>query len=167
MEGSGKLKVYRVPTAQIVPVSVAVALFFFIGLSMILDPRESGGISGIVVGVMAVGLSLWMGAVLATSRVIVTQTGLVCWSNLRRSYVSWAEVGSFGVAPGRYRMRWPTLVINLNDGAVVFTSIAAYRNRYPARIADEMAAWRQQLTPAVPTGGDLLQGEQPNSVSPS
>ena len=113
----------------------------------------------VVVGALVLLLSLWMGAVLATNRLVVTPAGLVHWNYLRRRALSWAEVRSFGVGRSRTMMRWPGLVIGRTDGSVLATNVVAFTRKYPARVADELTAWQNQLAAAALPGGDLPQGQ--------
>jgi hypothetical protein len=167
MSGAAELRVYRAQLISVAGGYVGALVFFLIGLSMVASPRLSGGVSGVVVGAFVLLLSLWLAAVLATNRLIVTPAGLVHWNYLRHRSVGWAEVKSFDVGPSRTPMRWPGLVIRRNDGSVLATNVVAFTRRYPARIADELAAWQRQLAPAALPGGDLPQGESSGSAAPS
>lgn len=158
MGGAAELKVYRASFIAIAPAWVGSVIFFVVGLSTVtIGPSQHGGVGSVVVGTLALLVSVWMAAVLATNRLIVTPGGLVHWNYLRRRSVGWAEVQSFGVGPSRTPMRWPGLVIRRNDGSAMVTNVVAFTRRYPARIADELAAWQRQLAPAALPGGDLPQ----------
>ncbi len=102
------------------------------------------------VGALLLLFPLWVGAVVATNRLVVTPAGLVYSYYLHRRAVSWAEVQSFGVGASRTMMRWPTVVICRNDGSALVTNLASFTRTYPARIADELTAWQRQLAPAAP-----------------
>jgi hypothetical protein len=151
------LKVYRPPLLSRVIAWVAAGVFFIVGAVTAAgspgDPGKGGTIGvvlGVTVGVIAALLSVWMGAVVATNRLIVTSAGLMYRNKLRRRLIGWAEVQSFGVGPGRGRMRYPTVVIRRNDGSLLVTNLANWTSAYPARIADELTAWQQQLGSASP-----------------
>ena len=159
MAGSVELKVYQASPASIVPAWIGAASVFIVGLAM-MSGGASVGVSGVVVGAVGLAASLWLGAVLATTRLVVTSAGLVYRNNLRRRYISWGEVQSFGVAPGHSQMRWPVLAIYLVNGSRLLTNVGAFTRGYPARIARELLAWRQQqLAPATPTSGDSPEAE--------
>src|SRR5258706_13249785 len=85
-----------------------------------------------------------IGAALATNRLIVTPAGLGYSFRLRRRAVSWAEIQSFGGGASRGMLRGPALVIGQHDGSVLVTNRASFIRTYPARRADELAAWRRQ-----------------------
>jgi hypothetical protein len=158
MAGSVELKVYRASPASIAPAWIGAAGCCIVGLAM-MSSGASVGVSGVVVGAVALAASLWLGAGLATNRLVVTSAGLVYRNNLRRKYISWGEVQSFGVAPGRSQMGWPVLAIYLVNGSRLPTNVGAFTRGYPARIAHELLTWRQQLAPATPTGGDSPEAE--------
>jgi hypothetical protein len=150
-----ELKVYRASFISIALAWVCLAGFLLVGLSMVtIGPHEHGGVLGVVIGALLLVFSLWAGAVLATNRLIVTPPGLIYWNYLRRKSIGWPEIRSFGVGPGRSRMRWPALVIHLDDGSVTATNLASFTRKYPARIADELDALQRQLAPASLTGCD-------------
>lgn len=158
MGAAAELKVYRASFIAIAPAWVGSVVFFVVGLSMVtIGPSQHGGVGSVVVGTLALLGFVWMAAVLATNRLIVTPGGLVHWNYLRRRSVGWAEVQSFGVGPSRSQMRWPGLVIRRNDGSAMVTNVVAFTRRYPARVADELAAWQRQLAMAALPGGDLPQ----------
>jgi hypothetical protein len=147
MTGAAELAVYRASVIWIVLGYVASACFFVVGLtSVAIGLSQHDGVSA-VAGAFGLLLSLWIGAVLATNRLIVTAAGLVRCSNLRRRFISWAEIQSFGVALDR---RGSPVVIRRNDGSVVGTNIGGIFTRsYQVRVADELADWQRQLAPAV------------------
>ena len=145
------LKVYRPPVLSRVIAWVATGVSFLVGLSMVtIGPSQRDGASTVAVGALVLLLSLWLWTALATYRLNVTPAGLVYGNYLRRRVVGWAEVQSFGVGPGRGRMRYPTVVIRQNDGLLVVTNLANFTSTYPARIADELTAWQHQLGSASP-----------------
>jgi hypothetical protein len=146
---AGELKVYRPPFLVRALSWALSAAFFFIGLSMVsigLSQRDWGAVA---IGVLVVLFSLWLGARLATTRLIVTAAGLVYIKYLRRGVVSWAEVQAFGVGASRSVMRWPTLVIHRTDGSLLATNLDSFTRTYPAHIADELTAWQRQLPPTA------------------
>ena len=153
----GVLKVYRPPFLSRAIGWVATGVWFLIGVVTAAGSPGApgkGGTTGVVLGV-AVGViaalsSVWMGAVLATNRLIVTSAGLTYSHNLRRRLIGWAEVQSFGVGPGRGRMRYPTVVIRRNDSSMLVTNLASFTSTYPARVANELTAWQRQLGSALP-----------------
>jgi hypothetical protein len=160
MSATAELKVYRASVVCVVPAWPVPVIFFVIGLGGVtIGARQSYPALNVVIGALALLFSLWLGAVLATNRLIVTPVGLLVWNYLRRSSVSWAEVRSFGVGPSRSPMRWPGLIIRRNDGSVLMTNVVAFTRRYPARIADELAAWQRDLAPGTLPRADLPQGE--------
>jgi hypothetical protein len=146
MGDSTELKVYRPQFRCIAPAWAGLMIFFFVALSMVtVGSTEPGGVLSVVVGAPVLLLSLWGGAVLATNRLIVTPAGLVYWNNLRRKWIGWPEIRSFGVGPSRSRTQWPTLVIQLEDGSVTVTGLASFTRKYPARVADELGALQREL----------------------
>lgn len=115
---------------------------------------------GVIDGASATALSLLLGAVLATDRLIVTPAGLICKSNLRSKAISWPEVRSFTVGPGRGRMGWPALIIRLDDDSQVITKIASFTARYPAGVARELTALQADAAaPAVVASPDTARGQ--------
>jgi len=149
MSGAGELTVYRPPFLGIALGLACAAIFFIVGLSMVTIGPSQHDWAAVAFGALVLLVSLWLGATLATNRLIVTPVGLVNCKNLRRRVVSWAEVRSFGVGLTRGSMRWPTLVIHRNDGSQLVTNLASFTRTYPARIADELTAWQRQLAPAA------------------
>jgi hypothetical protein len=150
MSGARELKVYRAPFACMVPGWVGAGLLFLIGVGGVtFGARQSYAALNVVTGVLALLFSLMLGAVLATNRLIVTPAGLVYCNNLRRRVLSWTGVRSFGVGASRTMMRWPTLVIRRDDDSALVTHLASFTRKYPAQIADELAAWQRQLAPAA------------------
>ncbi len=149
MGDSTELKVYRASLICIAPGWACFAGFLIVGLSMVtVGPDDHGGALSVVVGASVLLMSLWAGAVLATNRLIVTPAGLVYWNYLRRKSIGWPEIRSFGVGPGRSRMRWPALVIRLDDGSATVTNLASFTRTHPARIGDELGALQRELAAA-------------------
>lgn len=140
-------KVYRAPGSNLVPAWACAVVFFIVGVVTVAgspgDPGKGGTagvVLGVIVGATATLFSLLLGAVLATNRLIVTPAGLIWKNNLRARAISWAEIESFTVGPGRSRMGWPALIIRLNDDSRVITKVTSYTARYPARVARELTA---------------------------
>lgn len=146
MSGTGGLKVYRPPFLSTPLGLLIAAVWFLIGLSMVtIAPFDWGTLA---VGTLALLLSLWLGGVSATNRLIVTPAGVAYSYYLHRKVVGWVEVQSFEVGASRGLMRYPTVVIRRNDGSVLVTNLASFTKTYPARIADELTAWQCRLAPA-------------------
>jgi hypothetical protein len=139
---------------------VGCAGFFVVGLSMVtVGSSQHGGVGIVVLGTLALLFSAWLGSVLATNRLIVTAAGLVYWNNLRRRHIGWPEIRSFGVGPGRSYMRWPCLVIHLDNGSVTVTIVSSFTTTYPARVAGELSALRRDLAAGSPPGADRPEEE--------
>jgi Bacterial PH domain len=148
-------RVYRAPRLTRVLSWIFVLAFFLGGVVTATgsprDPGKGGTIGavlGVAVGVCVILLSLGVGAVVATSSLIVTSAGLTYRNKLRRRLITWAEIESFTVGPGRGRGRWPTLVVCLNDGSKVVTNVASFTAGHPAQVARELTAL--QTSPAAP-----------------
>lgn len=159
-------KTYRAPGSALVPGWACAVLCFLVGVvTAVGSPGDpgNGGTPGVVLGVIAgtsvVLIALLMGAILATNCVTVTPAGLICRSNLRSKLIGWPEIESFAVGPGRGRMRWPALVIRLNDGSRVITSVASSTARYPALVARELTAPQADTTTAAITSQDMTASE--------
>jgi hypothetical protein len=150
MTSPAELRVYRAPFACVAPAWPCALIFFVIGVGITADAGTSYPVMNAVVGTLAILLSLWLAATLATSRLIVTQGGLISWNYLRRRFIAWSDVQSFGVGRSRTMVGWPCVVIHRNDSVQVATNVVAYTAKYPARIASELAAWQRQLAPAAP-----------------
>jgi len=134
------------------------ALFFFL-LGVVIatgspgDPGKGGTIGvvfGVAVGVCVVLLSLWMGALLVTSGLIVTSDGLANRYNLRRRLIGWPEVESFTVGPGRGWRRYPTLIICLTDGSQVLTNVTSFTAKHPSQVARELIALQANAATSAP-----------------
>jgi hypothetical protein len=48
-------------------------------------------------------------------------------------------------------MRWPALIVRLNDGSQVITNVASYTTGYPARVARELTALQASAAAAAVT----------------
>ena len=145
-----ELKVYRPPFLSTAFGLACDAVFFIIALSMVtIGSGQRDPALNVVSGVLLLLGCLWLGAALLANRVIVTPAGVVVSKFLRRRVLSWAEVESFGVGRTRAGMiRYPNLVIRRNDGSVLDTNLAGFTGRYPARIAEELTAWKHRVAPA-------------------
>lgn len=155
MSSAGELRVYRAPFASVAPAWVGSAAFFLVGLSMVtVGPSQHDVVGSLVVGIPVLLLSAWLGAVLATNRLTVTEAGLVYRHNLRRRFIGWPEIRSFGVGPSRSRMRWPCLVIQLDNGSVTVNGLSSFTATYPARVASELSAMQRELAPGRARPGD-------------
>lgn len=160
MSSTGELRVYRAPLVSAALGWVVCGGFFFVGLSMVtVGPSQHDAVSSLAVGTLVLLLSAWLGAVLTTNRLIVTQAGLVYRHNLRRRIVGWPEIRSFGVGPSRSRGRWPCLVIQLDNGSVTVNGLSSFTAKYPARIASELSAMQRELALGLAPSGDLPEGE--------
>jgi hypothetical protein len=167
MSRSSELKVYRTSFLNIAVGWVCAAICFIIGVGITAMAAQSYPAMNAVVGTSGICVSLWLAALVTTTRLIVTRTGLAYRSNLRRRFIGWDEVKSFGVGRSRTggfsggRVPWPTVVIHKNDGSVLVTHLAFFTARHPARIAGELAAWQRQLAPSAPASGDLTRESRP------
>jgi hypothetical protein len=56
-------------------------------------------------------------------------------------------------------MRWPALIIRLNDGSRVVTNVTAFTARYPALVARELTALQADVATAAVTSQDRTVGE--------
>lgn len=146
MNGGVPLKVYRAQLPSTLFAGLCALVFFILGLSMMLDERESGGASSVVVGALVLLLSLWLGVILTTSRLTVTPAGLVYTRNLRRRTIGWSQIRSFGVGRLRSASPWAGLVINLDSGPVMVYCVAG-TGRYVARAADELRELQRTYAP--------------------
>jgi hypothetical protein len=173
MSRPAALKVYRISFLSTAMAWVCAAIFFIIGVGTTAMAAHSYPAMNAVIGTLTILLSLWLAAGVTTNRLIVTPAGLAYRSNLRRRFIGWSEVKSFGVGRSRTGgftggwVPWPTLVINRNDGSVLDTRLAFFTARHPSRIADELATWHRQLAPSVLADGDLTQGDSPRSTPSS
>jgi hypothetical protein len=162
VSSAGELRIYRAPFAPLALGWVCCALWFVLGLGMVtVGPSEHDAVGSVVVGIPVLLLSGWLGAVLATNRLTVTEAGLVYRYNLRRRLIGWPEIRSFGVGPSRSRMRWPCLVIHLDNGSVTLNGLSSFTATYPARVASELSATQRRLAPSLAPGGGLPEGESP------
>ena len=142
--------VYRPPTSSQIPAWILASAFFVIGVLLVADSPSDpgkGGTAGILMGMLAgvagIALGLWMAAVIVTTSVTATPSGLIVrGSSLRSEKLSWSEVKSFTVEPGRGRMGWPALIIRRTDGGRVVTDIQAFTATHPALVARELTALR-------------------------
>lgn len=159
-------KAYRAPGKAIVPGWAIVVSFFLIGVVTAVgssgNPGKGGTpgmVLGVIVGASVALLVLLMGSVLATNCVIVTPAGLIHRNNLRSKPIRWPEIESFTVGPGRGRMRWPALIIRLNDGSRVITNVTSFTDRYPGLVARELTALQADVATAAVTSQDMTAGE--------
>jgi len=138
--------IYRPSRVLITVPLVAAAVFFLIGLGLVVaDPGQAGRAPSVAIGAFVMLIAVWLGAVWTTSRLIVTPAGLVYWSYLRRRSVGWPEIRSFGVTPGSSLTGWPALFIELSDGSTRVTCVSSFAGRYPARVANELAVLHREL----------------------
>lgn len=173
MSRPAALKVYRIPFLSTAIGWVCAAIFFTIGVGTTAMAARSYPAMNAVIGTLTILLSLWLAAAVAPNRLIVTPAGLAYRSNLRRRFIGWSEVKSFGVGRSRTGgfaggwVPWPTLVIHRTDGSVLDTHLAFFTARHPARIVGELATWQRQLAPSALADGDLPQAEPPGSTPSS
>jgi hypothetical protein len=146
MSSGVPLKVYRPKPLSMLFGGLCALGFFIIGLSMLLDERESGGVSSVVIGTLVLLLSLWCAVTLTTSRLIVTPAGLVYSRNLRRRTFGWSQIRSFGVGRSRSPSPWAALIINLDSGRVMVYCVTG-TGRYVARAADELRQLQHTYAP--------------------
>jgi hypothetical protein len=155
-------RVYRAPFVSVALGWAGCVGFFVVGLSMVtIGPSQHDAVGSVVVGTLVLVLSAWLGAVLATNRLTVTEARLFYWYNLRRRLIGWPEIRSFGVGPSRSRMRRPYLVIQLDNGSVTVNSLSPFTATYPARVASELSAMQRELAPGLAPNGSLPGGESP------
>jgi hypothetical protein len=150
-------RVYRTQRAARVFAWILALFVFLLGVVIATgSPSEpgKGGTIGVILGVLGgvfgVLLSLWMGAFLATDGLTVSSDGLINRRNLRRRLMSWSEVESFTVGPGRGRMRYPTLIICLTDGSQVLTSVTSFTARHPSQVARELTGLQRSAAAVSP-----------------
>jgi hypothetical protein len=156
MAESTELKVYRGSSISIALAWLCLVFFFLLSLSIVtIGPQQRGGLPSVVIGALLLLFCFWQGAVLATNRLIITSAGLVYWNYLRRKSIGWPEIRSFGVGTRRSQMRWPALIIRLDDGSVMVTNLSSFTRTYPAGIADELSALQRVRDPnRVQPGGN-------------
>jgi hypothetical protein len=146
---AAQTKIYRPQSVSIILGGAAAATFFVVGLSGVtVGASQHDGAGSVVVGAVAVLFSLCLGVTLATNRLVVTAAGLVYWNNLRRRFIGWPEIRSFGVGPGRSVARYPCPIIYLNVGKVTVTSLASFTAKRPTGIVGQLTAFQRDLAPA-------------------
>jgi len=146
MGRSAGKRVYRPSRVLITVPLLAAAVFFLIGLGLVVaDPGQAGRAPSVAIGTFVMLIAIWLGAVWTTSRLIVTPAGLVYWRYLRRRSVGWPEIRSFGVTPGSSLTGWPALYIGLSDGSMQVTCVSSFAGKYPARVASELATLHREL----------------------
>jgi hypothetical protein len=146
MSSGNPLKVYRPKPPSMLLGGLFTLVYFILGLSMLLDERESGGVSSVVIGTLVLLVSLWLAVTLTTSRLIVTPAGLVYSRNLRRRTIGWSQIRSFGVGRSRSPSPWAALIINLDSGRVMVYCVTG-TGRYVARAADELRQLQHTYAP--------------------
>ena len=103
MSKPDELKVYRISFLSIAIGWVCAVVFFTIGVGITAMAAHSYPAMNALVGTLAIVFSLWLAAVVTTTRLIVTHAGLAYWGNLRRRFIGWSEVKSFRRRPVPYR----------------------------------------------------------------
>lgn len=162
-----RLRVYRSAFIFSAVLWVCSAVFFIIGLSMVAEPGPGphGGqvavVLGVVVGTFCTLVAALIGCVTATNRLVVTAAGLTLTYELRRRFVGWSDIRSFGVGPSRLVMSWPCLVIFLDSGSVTVSSVTGLTKWYAARIASELTVLQRELTTGPSPGADRPEVEPP------
>jgi hypothetical protein len=151
VSGGAEPRVYRAQLVSVAGAALGCLAFFLVGLGGLVDEPQSG-VSGIIVGALALLFSLWLGAVLATNRLIVTPAGLVYWNNLRRRFINWPQIRSFEVGRARSPLPWPGLVVRLEAGSVTVACVTGTR-QFVARAADELRGLQREHAPDPATGG--------------
>ena len=148
MPADAPRQVFRPSAPNYVIVWALTTVFVLLGLALVVGGLVSGdGVGPGIVGVVPLLFAAFLLRALATSVLIATPAELVYWDWMRRRSIEWSQIRSFGVGRGRSRGGWPVVIVTLNAGTRIRTEVAAYRRRYPARIAAELTALQRQYAP--------------------
>jgi hypothetical protein len=141
------MKVYRSKIALIGGIIGAIA-FFLVGLAGVL-PENHAGVSGVVVSIITLAFSIVLCSAVITSRLVVTDEGIVFRHTLKRRAIPWSSVRSFEVGAPRGLLPWPGLILNSASGRVHIDSIVGTRSFVEKVVADLRRFQRDQSTRSV------------------
>lgn len=109
---------------------------FLLGMSMVIgylqDPGSVGGVSGLVLGVVAWIFSIcaiWMLA--GNGRLLVTSAGVSVWRErkMRRQLIPWESIKSFEVGAASSRSPWPAVVVVLESERIPIKATTRFTSR--------------------------------------
>jgi hypothetical protein len=126
-------------------------LYLLIGIAMITaQGRGEGGAAAVILGVVAVLLSIWIATLAAGGQLSFTAGEVEYGFPPRRRSIAWTSIVSFATVS--YRPPWYCLVINTTSGSIRVPNIAGSRT-FVARVAAELEAAQRQLA-AGPVSSD-------------
>jgi hypothetical protein len=133
MQGAER-KVYRAAFAICSSIVVA-AFFVIIGVAMVVS-ADQVGVSGLIVGVIALFGGIAIGAITFCNRLVVDADNIVYWHNFRRRVIPWADVRAFTIGASRSFVRWPCVVIATDSGRIRVDAVAGTKKYVEKAIAE-------------------------------
>lgn len=145
MEDS-RAKAYWAPVPLLLLGGVCCLAFFLVGFSMAFsyfqDPESIGGVSGLVIGIVACALSILMARTLIGSKLVVTSAGISVWRRMRRQMIPWDAIKSFEIGAASSRSFLPAVVVVLESEKFPVKATAGFSKRVNA-IKEELTATQQ------------------------
>lgn len=153
MKGSSA-KAYWAPVPLLVLGGACCLAFFLVGFSMVFsyfqDPGSIGGVSGLVIGIVACAFSIVLTRTLMSSKLVVTSAGMSVWRRMRRQLIPRDSVRSFEIGAASSRSFLSAVVVVLESEKFPIKATAGSGKRVDAIMADLNAARERYLAARQP-----------------
>jgi hypothetical protein len=135
---------YRPPVP--VPLAWVVAtVFFLVGLSMAVGYQSVGGISSLVMGILACAFAVVVARNIAGNKLVVSHEGLSLWRLLRNQDIPWGEVRGFEIGTVSWLSSRSAVVIILDSEKFPISATRGSEERASVIMADLNAAHQRYL----------------------
>lgn len=140
---------YRPPVP--LPLAWAVAsVFFLVGLSMATGYQSVGGISSLVVGILACAFAVVIARNIVGNKLVVSHAGMTVWRRLRNQDIPWGEVRGFEIGTVSWLSSRPAVVVILDSEKFPIPATRGSERRAEQIMADLTAAHQRYLATRQP-----------------
>lgn len=135
---------YRPPVP--LPLAWAVAaVFFLVGLSMAAGYQSVGGISSLLIGILACASAVVMARNIVGNKLVVNHAGMTLWRRLRNQNIPWSEVRGFEIGTVSWLSSRSAVVVILDSEKFPIPATRGSAERASTIMADLNAAHQRYL----------------------
>jgi hypothetical protein len=142
-------KSYWAPAPLLFIAGLCCFAYFILGFSMVFsyfsDPGSAGGVSGLVIGLVACAFSAVLTWSLINSRLVVASAGISVWRRMHRRLISWDSIKSFEIGAASSRSFLLAVVVVLDSEKFPIKATAGFSKRVDAIMKDLNGARLQYL----------------------
>ena len=142
--GDPAITTYR-PQVPLPLAWVVATVFFLVGLIMAVGYQGTGGVSSLVVGILACAFAVVLARNIVGDKLVVSHAGMTVWRRLRSQDILWGEVRGFEIGTVSWLSARSAVVIILDSEKFPIPATRGSEERASAIMADLNAVHQRYL----------------------